>query len=275
MINIELISYRDGVIPLVHSLSYKYELFPNNELKIAPIKWPKDLKEVQITFIHTCAIDIVQLQLLKKYLDDSIPLCKKYLKMQYIPYERMDRETEHQVCTCKYFCKLINELNFDKVKVLDPHSNVATALLERVCIEDINYYIDQIIKNENPDAIFMPDVGAFKKYCEVLNNNLPKFWGNKHRDLDSGEITSYQVIGDIDVSGKAVLIVDDICVKGYTTLFAARELKKLGAKRIIFYCSHCEESIWNGELLNSSYVDMIYTTDSMRRSGHGKIEVIE
>lgn len=267
----------------VNGEEHNYYLFPNNELKVAPIRYGnyveiKDGDDIEVELIYENSIDIVHLIFVKKFLDETYPHSCVDLVMKYIPYSRMDRTTPFQMFTCKYLCQLINDLCFSSVTVLDPHSNVCVGALERVKQIDLSYYVKQVLDYERVkegtyiDAIFLPDVGAYKKYTEVLDNiKLPKFWGNKHRDLDNGAITDYDIIGDIDVNGKNILIVDDICVKGFTTLFASKKLKELGAKKVVFYCSHCEDAIHSGQLLKTDYVDRIYTTDSMKFDEHNKI----
>lgn len=259
----------------VNGIRQEYFLFPNNEIKIKPIIID-DCENIKIEFIYQNSIDITNLIFVKKYLDDTYPNTKVNLLMKYIPYERLDRYMENQMFTCKYFGQFINDLNFNKVIVLDPHSNVSIGVLNKVeqipVIENI-YNIFDI--EDTVDAIFLPDVGANKKYTELLDGiNIPMFWGNKHRDLETGAITDYEIIGSVNIKDKTILVVDDICVKGYTTLFASKKLKELGAKRVIFYCSHCEDSIHTGELLKTDYVDHIYTTDSLVFDEHDKITII-
>ncbi len=48
------------------------------------------------------------------------------LDMPYIPNARQDRvKGENDVFTLKYFAEFINSLDFDRVFVLDPRSNVS------------------------------------------------------------------------------------------------------------------------------------------------------
>ena len=55
------------------------------------------------------------------------------LTMSYIPHARQDRvKNPEDIFTLKYFCEIINSLNFNCVNVLDAHSNVSLALLDRV-----------------------------------------------------------------------------------------------------------------------------------------------
>ena len=54
------------------------------------------------------------------------------LYMPYIPNARQDRVKENKdVFTLKYFAQIINDLRFDSVTVLDPHSSVSEALIDR------------------------------------------------------------------------------------------------------------------------------------------------
>ena len=264
----------------INGIKQEYDLFPNNEIKIPPVdKWTitdnQNSKDIYVEFEYDNSIDIVRLIFIKKHLD-NISSANKYLIMKYIPYERMDRETKNQMFTCKYFCELINDLKFNKVFVLDPHSNVSVGILNNVEQISLENNINYIFNENYIDILCFPDVGANKKYTEILEDiKLPKIWANKHRDINTGRITDYDIVSDVDVKDKTILIIDDICVKGYTTLFCAKKLKELGAKSVIFYCSHCEENIHDGELLKTDYVDKIYTTDSLFVSGHSKINVIK
>lgn len=257
----------------------KVEHFPNGEMKIAPLEFgvhlPIGQTQVGVTLIFETNEDLITLMFVKSYLDDKTKYSKINLYMSYIAYSRMDRQTSNQMFTSKYFGNFINKLNFYRIYVLDPHSNVSVAVLDRVRELPIRHFVYEAINLCSADYIFYPDNGAKKKYVEVLEDiNLPYFYGDKHRDLETGKITDYNVFNVPDLSGKTILIVDDLCVKGYTTLFAAKKLKELGAKEVYFYCSHCEPAIFDGELLTTDYVDGIFTTDSMIRDKHPKIEVI-
>jgi len=139
-------------------------------------------------------------------------------------------------------------------------------------------YVEEAIHNEEEetnegvDYIFYPDTGAYKKYTENLNLGIeiPSFYGIKVRDLNTGRILYYDLMEAPDrLDDKNILIVDDICAKGFTFFFGATALRALGAKRVSLFISHCENSIFKGELLkpsNRSLIDKIYTTDSLLTS---------
>lgn len=201
------------------------------------------------------------------------------LDMPYIPNARQDRVKEAQdVFTLKYFAELINSLGFQKVRVLDAHSNVSLALLDRVENRSPKPYIEQAIGDIKKERgreplLFYPDEGAGKRYSGMIS--APYCFGMKVRDWSSGDIKELTILGEKDsIPGRDILIVDDICSFGGTFLFSAEKLKEAGAENIYLYVSHCEENIGKGKLLESGYFQRIYTTDSIFREEYENITVI-
>ena len=192
-----------------------------------------------------------------------------YLYMPYIPNARMDRvKKENEIFTLKYFAQTINSLHFDKVEVLDPHSDVSVALFNKIHVESPNRMIETAVKKIASDNLMMfyPDAGSMKRYSSAVH--LPYTFGIKNRDwfLYGGANNK------IDI-----LIVDDICSKGGTFYHSALKLKELGAANIYLYVTHCENSIYDGELLkNNGLIEKIYTTDSILTNTESpKIELVE
>jgi ribose-phosphate pyrophosphokinase len=202
------------------------------------------------------------------------------LYLPYIPHARMDRvKSETDVFTLKYFCEVINSLNFKTVWVMDAHSNVSLALLDRVRqmnVEDTIY--DTIYKvtceiaggydhQQRMDAqanlvVFFPDEGAMKRYSDMAN--MPYAFGIKKRDWETGKILGLDIMNAELVKGKNVLIIDDICSRGGTFLHAAKALKAAGANRIFLHVTHAEKTMVEGEMYNNlDLVERIYTTDSI------------
>ena len=190
---------------------------------------------------------------------------KMILYMPYCPHARMDRVKERDdVFTLKYFCEIINSLDFKRVYIFDAHSNVAPALLDRVvnlsAEDDIRNAIFQVSKNEENLLLFFPDEGAMKRYSSMFS--LPYAFGIKKRDWKTGKIEGLDIVGE-DIKDKDVLIIDDICSKGGTFYRAAKALKEAGANHIYLYVSHCEDTIFHGEIFNSQWIDKVFTTDSI------------
>lgn len=197
------------------------------------------------------------------------------LTLPYIPNARQDRvKNDEDVFTLKYFANIINYLNFDLVQVIDAHSNVSTALINHVVHYEPTHKIYEAILDCNPDMLFFPDEGSQKRYSNMAYTEYA--FGVKRRDWETGKILGLDVIGDEDkIKDSKILIVDDICSRGGTFYHSAKKLKELGAKEIYLYVTHCENTILEGELLDSGLIEKVYTTDSIFTGKHEKITVME
>lgn len=203
------------------------------------------------------------------------------LIMPYIPHARQDRRVSGRIFTLKYFAQLINMMNFEKVFVLDPHSDVAPALIDRIYSHNHYpnntsiYYMpydkfwhtyrlwDTKIWKEKPYQIMYPDNGAAKKY----NAKEDDIIGFKHRNAE-GRIDSYELKG-LRPQTKTVIIRDDICSYGGTFVSAAKALREQGVEKIYLIVNHCENNILKGEVFD--YIDEVWTTDSICTVKHPKL----
>lgn len=197
------------------------------------------------------------------------------LILPYIPNARQDRvKSNEDVFTLKYFCEMINSLNFNEVIVLDAHSNVSLALLDNVVQIDVMDYIDEAIQdiyscnggaNANPLVTFFPDEGAMKRYADTVG--LRYAFGIKRRNWETGKIEGLDIQNKEAVVGKDVLIIDDICSYGGTFYHSAKALKEAGAANIYLYVSHLEESIFKGDLWKAinedGLIGKIYTANPL------------
>lgn len=203
------------------------------------------------------------------------------LFMPYIPNARQDRvKNPEDVFTLKYFSNVINSLGFWKVTVLDPHSSVSEALIENIDIMSPEMFIKSAFYKvidmcDDNTMLFYPDEGAMKRYSGMIKHKYA--FGIKERDWSTGKIKGLNAAGDIqDIHGKNILIVDDICSRGGTFYHSAKKLKELGANKIFLYVTHCENTIFEGELLDGDLIERVFTTDSIpRKTTHRKIEVFE
>lgn len=195
------------------------------------------------------------------------------LLMPYIPNARKDRaQRDKDVFSLKYFSELINSLRFKRVVVLDPHSPVSEALIDRIRVITPEKYVHSILEKLSDSTImFYPDEGAVKRYADKIGREF--IYAMKTRDKNTRAITSLRIEGDVDcISGKDILMVDDICSSGKTLCIAAEKLKEMGARNIYVYVSHCENTVLNSALLD--VITELYTTDSIIRGGHPKIKII-
>ena len=94
-------------------------------------------------------------------------------------------------------------------------------------------------------------------------SDRPYAFGMKKRRWEDGKILGLDIMNPENVKDKNILIVDDICSRGGTFYHAAKALKEAGAKHIYLYVSHCEETIFKGEIFSSGLIDHVYTTQSI------------
>jgi len=223
-------------------------------------------------FTLSCTVDW-----LRRTCGERIPIA---LHLPYLPNARMDRiKGSNENFSLKVFCGLLNSLGFCEVQVYNVHSTVSEALINNIIslspAQDIKLLLDRV----KPDVIFFPDEGACKRYSDlsiIKESNIPVAFGIKKRDWKTGNILGLSVMTDgTDLTGKRVLIIDDICSAGGTFKFSAIKLKELGAKEVFLYISHCEDNIQNGDLLKGDLISRIYTTDSILHIDDPKIEVIQ
>ena len=207
--------------------------------------------------------ELFSLICVKRHLDRVYSYSDVVLEMPYIPHARMDRvKSDEDVFTLKYFCEVINSLNFKVVHVRDAHSNVSLALLNNVEEMPITNYVLDAIFEAQADVLFFPDEGAMKRYSGGFD--IPYAFGMKKRDWKTGQIQGLDIINAEAVKDKNVLIVDDICSRGGTFYHSAKALKAAGAKSVSLYVTHCEKTIILGEMASTDgLVDHVYTTKSI------------
>lgn len=200
-----------------------------------------------------------------------------YLKMPYLPNARMDRiKTDTENFALKVFANWINGLGFDRIFVENVHSNVSNALVNNIVDSLPDDDIKSITKDYDFDVIFFPDEGACKRYKDmdvIKELGLPIAFGIKNRDWKTGEILNLDVMG-ADVKDKKVLIIDDICSKGFTFYYSGVKLRELGASDVRLYVTHCEDTIRGGKILDTDVVSKVYTTDSICHYDGDKIEFV-
>ena len=219
---------------------------------------------------------------LEKHLSSDIDV---ELFLPYVPNARMDRtKNADEVFTLKYFCDFINSLGFSNVYVLDPHSDVSVALLNRCVVLTPEKYIGDVfydLEVTNNVVLYFPDSGAAKRYSELFPD-IPYCYGEKKRDWKTGKILGLDIrTNGIDLSGKTILMIDDIISYGGSLFYSAKELKKYNPYKIYAYATHTENSVLDKEkgtlikALENNTVERLFTTNSLFTGEHEKITVME
>ncbi|WP_173714696.1 ribose-phosphate pyrophosphokinase [Clostridium beijerinckii] len=219
--------------------------------------------------------DITHLIFLKEHLDELNIKCN--LIIPYMPYSRMDRTEGFTVFTLKHLCRLINNLNFEEVSIYEPHSDVCVALLDRVKVINMSAILakDLLEKVEDKnDSVYLvyPDAGAAKRYGKQIEYEKI-LTANKERDFKTGFINKLEINGIVESKNFKAIIVDDLCSKGGTFILTAKKLKEMGATEIYLVVTHCEDTIFDGEILKTDLITKVFTTNSILSKEHEKIEI--
>ncbi|MDR3595275.1 ribose-phosphate pyrophosphokinase [Clostridium sp.] len=249
--------------PNGESLVSSENLIINDEINTIKLKFENDE-------------DITHLVFLKGHLDDLN--VKSKLVIGYLPYSRMDRTEGMTVFTLKHLCRLINNLKFEDVSIYEPHSDVCVALLDRVKVINMSQSLAKTALekiNKDNEAIYLvyPDAGAAKRYGKQIKYDKV-LTANKERDFKTGRIMKLEVNGTIESNSFTAVIVDDLCSKGGTFILTAEKLKEMGANEIYLVVTHCEDTIFEGDILNSNLITKVFTTNSILSKEHEKLDVI-
>ena len=250
----------------VNDIVIEQNRFPDNSLLAKFNPYDENLfweDGIVINWHYENDAELFTLICLKRHLDHFFGDATHInLNLPYVPHARMDRvKNSDEIFTLKYFCEVINSLHFDLVFITDVHSNVAPALLERVVNLKITSIVERVKDACGAQVLCYPDEGAMKRYSSDIL--CPYTFGIKKRDWATGRIERLDLVYGECVKDKDVLIVDDICSKGGTFLHTAKALKEAGANNIYLYITHCETTVFDGEMINSGLITGIYTTDSI------------
>jgi len=158
----------------------------------------------------------------------------------------------------KVICKFINEMKFDKVFILHPHSPISLALINNS--EKVSHFefVEKTYNKIGNPILVSPDAGAYKtthEIAEKLNADLVP--SNKVR-VDGVPVISIQG----NVKDKECLIVDDLADGGRTFKFLATALKEQGASKVYLYVTHAQFNYGFDELKES--IDHVYCTNSFK-----------
>lgn len=186
----------------------------------------------------------------------------KTLKIPYFPYERADRLVDNKLPMVFAVIDMINFCGFKRVEILDPHNKSVFSELNNVVfkfpIDDWN----AIIKKHNIDTICFPDNGAFIRYSDAileLKDGLSFITAKKVRDEVSGRIKSLELTSEPKPKSN-ILILDDLCSRGGTFVLTAEKLRNFNVGKIYLFTSHCERSVYEGDLIKKgSPIDKFYT----------------
>ncbi len=186
----------------------------------------------------------------------------------YFGYARQDRRTKARTpISAKLVANLIAQSGIERVLTMDLHAAQIQGFFDipvdnlyaaPVFALDIKHHFKGKMDNL---MVVSPDVGGVGRARELAQRiGAPLAIVDKRREK-AGEVAEMTVIGD--VSGKACIIVDDICDTAGTLCKAAEVLIQNGAVEVHSYITHGVLSGPAVERVTKSVMKSLVVTDSI------------
>lgn len=235
---------------IITNLPHNTFAFPVGELQVT-IEPAGSFDRLNVNLRFEKSDDIVELMLLVDAASRA-GYPAGTLTMPYVPFSRQDRvNARGESLSLAVFANLINSLNFQRVIIHDPHSDVSTALLKNCIVvqqwELMTLLIDSKVRGNF--WLVSPDAGALKKTYSLAKmfTGTSRFKGvieaSKKRNTATGEITETVVpdwgpIFNYNRAADTYVIVDDICDGGRTFIELAKALRLRSVEKIHLYVTH-------------------------------------
>ncbi len=235
-------------------MKIKFDKFPDGQFHLGEIKIDYMDKPVCINTRIRNGDDLLKLYLLKNVLEKNLKKIN-YLNIYWLASARWDRDINGGSFDLRVFSNLINGLNCDKVKILDPHS-YSTLCSIRNSVEDkfswYDFFKYVMPENHSDFATLSPDAGASKKIEKFDIQCLKQRNGDK---------ISIEVFKGESAKGKDVLVIDDICDGGGTFIEIAKEMEKYKPKTMNLMVTH---GIFSNPHPLFEHYNKVYTTNSFQ-----------
>lgn len=189
------------------------------------------------------------------------------LVIPYLGYQRQDHIfRDGEGVSLEVIIKLLENLGITRVISYDFHSIRIPSLfsvpvVHLSALEIFAEHINQMNKDEL--VLVSPDMGGIariKKLSE-LTGGLPFVSIEKNRDLDTGEIESSKMYGDLR---KRAIIVDDVISTGKTLIAAASLLKENGVEDVSVMATHAIMAKTASSELQNSDINKVIVTDTIQ-----------
>ncbi|HEV2094661.1 MAG TPA: ribose-phosphate pyrophosphokinase [Rubrobacter sp.] len=183
-------------------------------------------------------------------------------------YSRQDRKTKpREPITARLVANMIQAAGAERVMTMDLHTGQIegyfTFPVDHLTAMHtfVDYFVDQGFKDAEDAVVVAPDTGEVKVAKQLAGHlRLPWAIVNKMRNKpDHSEVT--HVIGE--VSGKRVIMIDDIIATGGTLVNAAARLVEDGATEVRAAATHGEFSGGAYRKIEDSLIKEVVVTDTL------------
>jgi ribose-phosphate pyrophosphokinase len=240
-------------------LAFKTFTFPDGQPHFKLETYEREFLSVTIEAAIKNPADLFQVVLVSSVLREH-GYSEVLLDIRYLLGARMDRAISSQEpFTLQSVARIINSCGFNRVRILDAHSEVATRLIRNSSNVLPFATVRQVRNTCGYPFIVCPDKGARDRVSNLCAGYHVQC--SKVRDTSTGALKGFSIESHgVNLPYESVLIVDDICDGGGTFVGLAKELRKAGAKKVFLFVTH---GIFSKSVPLDG-IDQIFTTDSYR-----------
>lgn len=226
-----------------------FKIWGGGEVHVEVVSPPHDDLGINLVARIKNSNDVMQLLLMvDAYKRQGVYINE--LTLPYVPYGRQDRVMiAGEPLSIKVFADLINSIGALKVNIVDPHSDVTTALIDNCYVIDHSHAVKKFIDELGlprgllRHPVIIPDAGATKRVTKILDKINYQSIGStpayiqmlKTRDIHGDP--SFQYVNNF-INLEHVIIIDDICDGGRTFIEIAKELSNRGCVNKHLFVSH-------------------------------------
>lgn len=195
----------------------------------------------------------------------------------FFGYARQDRKDQPRVpITAKLVANLLTAAGVSRVLTMDLHAGQIQGFFD-IPVDHL-YAKPVLIRHLRKEGltedlvVVSPDVGGMKmahSYSKDLGAPLAIVAKNR---VNASEVVAMELIGD--VSGRNVLLVDDISETAGTLVTAAELLRKHGARKIFAGVSHAVLNQQGQERIARSEIEAVFATNSTPYATGKKVHVV-
>src|SRR3984893_3924147 len=208
----------------------------------------------------------------------------------YLAYARKDRRTKpRDPVYTRYVAQLIEATGTDRVVALDVHNASSIDNAFRIPVDHLSalpmmaaHFTQHLSTGKL--AVASPDIGGIKR-AQTFREMLERKTGREvelvfvEKRREGGVVSGGAIVGN--ASGRAVIVLDDLCASGATLRRAATALRAAGATSVHATVTHTPIETGLATLVAAEDIAQVVTTDSvgyapnLGASGHrGKMTLL-
>ena len=189
--------------------------------------------------------------------------------MPYFGYGRQDRKAKSRdPISAKLVANLLTEAGADRVLTMDLHASQIQGFFD-IPVDNMmggkifaKYYLDKFGENNDDVMVVSPDVGSVaraRKFSHKMGTTLA-IVDKRREKANSSEVMN--IIGD--VSGKSVILLDDMVDTAGSLCGAAKALVEIGGAKEIYACA--SHGVLSGpaiDRIRKSYIKELVLLDTI------------